>query len=61
MVTYMKFKCKLKIILAELDIKQSNFAKRFGVDDTTLSAIVRNCTKPRFDILHHSRIVYFET
>ena len=45
----MKFKCKLKVIFAELDIKQSDFAKRIGVDDSTLSAIVRNRTKPRFD------------
>ncbi|MGM2833829.1 helix-turn-helix domain-containing protein, partial [Bacillus cereus group sp. Bce025] len=38
----MKFKCRLKVIFAELDIKQSDFAKRIGVDDSTLSAIVRN-------------------
>ncbi|AJG94529.1 helix-turn-helix transcriptional regulator [Bacillus tropicus] len=45
----MKFKCRLKVIFAELDIKQSDFAKRIGIDDSTLSAIVRNRTKPRFE------------
>ncbi|OUB89729.1 helix-turn-helix transcriptional regulator [Bacillus wiedmannii] len=45
----MNFKCRLKVIFAELDIKQSDFAKQIGVDDSTLSAIVRNRTNPRFD------------
>ncbi|MGG2091298.1 helix-turn-helix transcriptional regulator [Bacillus sp. S13(2024)] len=45
----MEFKCRLKIIFAEMDIKQGDFAKQIGIDDSTLSAIVRNRTKPRFD------------
>ena len=45
----MNFKCRLKIIFAEMDIKQSDFAKQIGIDGSTLSAIVRNRTQPRFD------------
>ncbi|HDR5271103.1 helix-turn-helix transcriptional regulator [Bacillus cereus] len=45
----MKFKCRLKVIFAELDIKQSDFAKRIKFDDSTLSTFVHNRTKPRFD------------
>ncbi|PGA97546.1 helix-turn-helix transcriptional regulator [Bacillus toyonensis] len=45
----MNFKCRLKIIFAEMDIKQSDFAKKIGIDGSTLSAIVRNRTQPRFD------------
>ncbi|MBZ4222488.1 helix-turn-helix transcriptional regulator [Bacillus wiedmannii] len=45
----MKFKCRLKVIFAELDIKQGDFAKRIGIDDSTLSSLVKNRTTPRFD------------
>ena len=38
----MKFKCKLKVSLQSLILSRVIFAKRIGVDDSTLSAIVQS-------------------
>lgn len=45
----MLFRCKLKVIFAERDMKQGEFAKEINVDDSTLSKIVRNKALPSFE------------
>ncbi|MRR43304.1 helix-turn-helix transcriptional regulator, partial [Bacillus anthracis] len=39
-------KCKLKVILAERMIKQSDIAKIVGITDQTLSLIARGKSEP---------------
>jgi len=42
----MRLKCKLKVIFAERDIKQSVFAEEIGMSRTTLSSLVNNQSLP---------------
>lgn len=48
----MKFKCKLKVILAEKEIKHGDFAKTIGVSTGGLSAIVNNKSLPTFQVVY---------
>jgi putative transcriptional regulator len=47
----MKYQCRLRVILAELNIKHGEFAKRIGVDRSTFSAIINNKSLPSFETL----------
>ncbi|MEH7526758.1 helix-turn-helix transcriptional regulator [Bacillus sp. JJ1503] len=48
----MIYRCRLKVILAELNIKHGEFAERIGIDKSTFSAIVNNKSLPSFDTLY---------
>ena len=45
----MNFKCKLKVILAEREIKHGDFANIIGVSQAGLSALVNNKSLPSFE------------
>jgi putative transcriptional regulator len=45
----MEFKCKLKVLLWERDIKQGDFAKRIGISRATMSTIVNSKSLPGFE------------
>lgn len=42
--------CKLKVIFAENDISQREFAKRIGISEGTLSLIVRGKSIPTLQV-----------
>lgn len=42
------FKCKLRVILAEREIKHGVFAKRIGMSEASFSSIVNNKSLPQF-------------
>ena len=44
----MKFKCRLRIIFAEREIKQKEFAKLVGLSQSTLSTLVNGANLPTF-------------
>ncbi|PFO13429.1 transcriptional regulator [Bacillus thuringiensis] len=44
----MNFKCRLRIIFAEREIKQKEFAKRVNLSQSTLSTLVNNTKLPSF-------------
>ncbi|AWC29471.1 MULTISPECIES: helix-turn-helix transcriptional regulator [Bacillus cereus group] len=44
----MKFKCKLRVIFAEREIRQKEFAELIGISQTTMSALVNNTSLPTF-------------
>ncbi|MEK4636904.1 helix-turn-helix domain-containing protein [Bacillus sp. FSL W8-0519] len=44
----MEFKCRLKVIFAERDIKIGEFADTVGINRSTLSLIVNGKTLPNF-------------
>jgi putative transcriptional regulator len=46
------YKNKLKVVFAELETNQGEFAKRIGVNQGTMSAIVNNKQLPEFDTLY---------
>lgn len=46
-----KYKCRLKVIFAEKEIKQGEFAKKIGVSPAGMSAIVNNNSLPTFSVL----------
>ncbi|WP_096224909.1 helix-turn-helix transcriptional regulator [Geobacillus sp. FJAT-46040] len=48
----MEFKCRLKVIFAERGIKQGDFAKRIGISQAALSAIVNNRSLPSFQVAY---------
>ncbi len=48
----MKFKCRLRVILAEKEIKHGDFAKAIGVSTGGLSAIVNNKSLPTFTVVY---------
>ncbi|MCI1590372.1 helix-turn-helix domain-containing protein [Heyndrickxia oleronia] len=48
----MKYKCRLKSVLAELNIKHGDFADKIGVDKSTISAMANNKSLPSFDTLY---------
>lgn len=45
----MKYKCKLKMILADIGIRQKDFSQRVGISESTLSGIVNGHTLPSFE------------
>jgi putative transcriptional regulator len=48
----MAYKCRLKVLLAELEVKHGEFADRIGIDKSTMSSIVNNKSLPSFDTLY---------
>ncbi|KON86621.1 XRE family transcriptional regulator [Sporosarcina globispora] len=48
----MKFKCRLRVIFAEREIRQGDFAKKIGLSQAGMSAIVNNHALPSFPILY---------
>lgn len=48
----MSYRCRLKVVLAEMDIKHGEFAERIGIDKSTMSAIVNNKSLPKFETLY---------
>lgn len=48
----MEFKCRLKVIFAEENISQRDFAKRVGIAESTLSLIVRGKSLPTLPVAY---------
>jgi DNA-binding XRE family transcriptional regulator len=48
----MEFRCKLKVILAERDIRHGEFAKEIGISPAAMSAIVNTHSLPSFPITY---------
>ncbi|MEK4666569.1 helix-turn-helix transcriptional regulator [Niallia sp. FSL R7-0271] len=48
----MELKCRLKVIFAESNIKHGDFAKKIGISNGALSAIVNNKSYPSFIVLY---------
>ena len=48
----MDFTCKLKVILAEKEIKHEDFAKVVGVSPDGLSSLVNNKSLPSFESVY---------
>ncbi|MGX5573483.1 transcriptional regulator [Bacillus toyonensis] len=44
----MEFKCRLRVIFAEKEIRQKEFSKSVGISQSTLSALVNNTKLPTF-------------
>jgi putative transcriptional regulator len=44
-----KYKCRLKVILAEEGIRQKEFSQKAGISESTLSGIVNGHTLPSFE------------
>ncbi|OTW83346.1 transcriptional regulator [Bacillus thuringiensis serovar cameroun] len=44
----MRLKCKLRVILAEREIRQKEFSTIIGISQTTMSSLVNNTTLPSF-------------
>jgi putative transcriptional regulator len=44
-----EFDCRLKVIFAERKIKVGEFAKKVGISQASMSAIINDRTLPRFD------------
>ncbi|QWH60215.1 XRE family transcriptional regulator [Bacillus mycoides] len=44
----MEFKCRLRVIFAEKEIRQKEFSKRIGISQSTLSSLVNNTKLPTF-------------
>lgn len=51
-VDKMKYKCRLKVIFAEREIQQGDFAKKVGLSPAGISAIVNNRSLPSFPVLY---------
>jgi putative transcriptional regulator len=45
----MKYKCRLRVILAEREIRHGDFAKRIEMSPAAFSAIINGHTLPSFD------------
>ncbi|SDI19601.1 DNA-binding transcriptional regulator, XRE-family HTH domain [Alteribacillus persepolensis] len=45
----MKYKCRLRIIFAEKEIKQKEFAEKVGISPAGISALVNNRALPSFE------------
>jgi putative transcriptional regulator len=48
----MVYKCKLKVILAEKEIKHGDFARKIELSPAALSSIVNNKALPSFETLY---------
>jgi putative transcriptional regulator len=44
-----KYKCKLKVILADQGVRQKKFSENTGISESTLSSIVNGHTLPSFE------------
>ncbi|CAM4399389.1 XRE family transcriptional regulator [Bacillus manliponensis] len=44
----MEFKCRLRVIFAEREIKQKEFAKNIDISQSTMSALVNGTNLPTF-------------
>jgi putative transcriptional regulator len=51
-VKKLEFKCRLKVILAEKDIKHGDFATRIGMSTSAFSLVVNNRGLPSFEFLY---------
>jgi putative transcriptional regulator len=51
-VSLLSYKCRLKAILADLEIRHGEFADILGIDKSTISAIINNKSLPSFDTLY---------
>jgi putative transcriptional regulator len=45
----MEYKCKLKVILAEMDMKHGVFAKKADISPSALSLVINSKTLPSFE------------
>ena len=48
----MKFKCRLKVILAEKEMSHGEFAKAIGISASALSLIINNKSLPTFQVVY---------
>jgi putative transcriptional regulator len=48
----MAYKCRLKVIFAENNIKHGQFADLIGIDKSTMSSIVNGKSLPSFETLY---------
>jgi putative transcriptional regulator len=48
----MKYKCRLRVILAEREIQHGVFAKKIEMSESAFSAIVNGHSLPKFDTLY---------
>lgn len=48
----MKYKCRLKVIFAEREIRNGEFAKRVNISPAAMSAIVNNKSLPSFAVTY---------
>lgn len=48
----MKLKCRLRVILAERELKQGELAEKVGISATTLSALVNNRNLPTLPVAY---------
>ena len=46
------YKSRLKVIFAEREIKQKDFAQKIGISDAGMSAIVNSHAMPSFSVLY---------
>ncbi|MBB6446429.1 helix-turn-helix domain-containing protein [Bacillus benzoevorans] len=46
------YKCRLKVIFAEKDIRQGEFAEKLGISAAALSAIKNGKSLPSFPVLY---------
>lgn len=48
----MEIKCKLRVIFAEREVKQTEFAKKVGLSAGALSALVNGHTLPKLEVAY---------
>jgi putative transcriptional regulator len=48
----MRYKCRLRVILAEKEMTHEELRKKVNVGRSTLSQIINNKTLPRFDVAY---------
>jgi DNA-binding XRE family transcriptional regulator len=46
------FKCRLRVIFAEREIKQKDFAEKIGISGASVSAIVRGKQIPTLEVAY---------
>lgn len=48
----MEYKCRLRIILAEREMKQDELREKAGIGKSTLSLLINNRSLPSFDVAY---------
>jgi putative transcriptional regulator len=48
----LKIKCRLKVIFAEREIRQTEFAEQVGIGRATLSQLVNNKSLPTLEVAY---------
>jgi len=48
----MEFKCRLKVIFAEREIKQGEFANKIGLSPAAISSIANSHSLPSFPVVY---------